>query len=306
MGFHLGCELLDSSGLYLNHWHDDVFMKSCLACELLGNFWALFESMICIHEILSRMWVAGHLPSSIWINDMHSWNLVQDVSCCAPPRFCLNHWHVFYEILSSMWVPVHFPGSIWITDMSSMKSCPGCEFLCISQAPFESLTCLLWNPVQLVSCCAFPRLHLNHWHVFYEILSSLWVSVLFPGSIWHVFYEILSRVWVAVHLPGFIWITDMPSMKFCTGCELLCTSQALFESLTCLLWNPVQFVSCCAPPRLHLNHWHAFYKILSRLWVAVHIPSSIWITDMPSIKSCPGCELLCTSQALFEPLTCLL
>ena len=201
------------------------------------QFWALFESLTwwCFYEILSSLWVAGQLLGFIWINDMHSWNLVQDVSCCAPPRFCLNHWHVFYEILSSMWVPVHFPGSIWITDMSSMKSCPGCEFLCISQAPFESLTCLLWNPVQLVSFCAFPRLH-----------------------------------------------------------------------LTCLLWNPVQGVSCCAPPRLYLNHWHAFYEILYRVWVAVHLPGSIWITDMPSMKSCPVCELLCTSQAPFESLTCLL
>jgi len=155
------------------------------------------------------------------------------VSCCAHPKLHLNHWHAFYEILSRVLVAVHLPSSIWTTDMPSMKSCPGCELLCTSQALFESLTCLLWNPVQYVSCCAPPRLHLNGWHAFYETLS---------------------RVWVAVHIPGSIWITDMPSMKFCPGCELLCISQALFESLTCLLWNPVQGVSCCAPPRLYLNH----------------------------------------------------
>jgi len=248
------------------------------------QFWALFESLTwwCFYEILSSLWVAGQLLGFIWINDMHSWNLVQNVSCWAPPKLYLNQWYAF------------------------MKSCPGCELLCTSQVLFESLTCLLWNPVQHVSSCAFPRLYLNHWHVFYEILSRLWVSVHFPGS---------------------IWITDMSSMKSCPACELLCFSQAPFESLTCLLWNPVQLVSfcafprlhltcllwnpvqgvsCCAPPRLYLNHWHAFYEILYRVWVAVHLPGSIWITDMPSMKSCPVCELLCTSQAPFESLTCLL
>ena len=152
------------------------------------------------------------------------------MSCCAPPRLYLNHWHAFYEILSSVWVAVHLLGSIWITDMPSMKSCPGCELLC---------TC---------------RLYLNHWHAFYEILS---------------------RVWVAVHLPGSIWIADMSSMKSCPECELLCISQALFEWLTYLLWNPVQVVSSYAFPRLYLNHWHVFYEILSRMWVSVCLLSSI-------------------------------
>jgi len=152
------------------------------------------------------------------------------VSCWAPSRLHLNHWHALYKILSRMWVAEHILGSIWITDMPSMKSCPGCESLGISQALFESLTCLLWNPVQDVSCWVPPRLYLIHWHAFYEILSSLWV---------------------AVHLPGSIWITDMPSIKFCLVCELLCTYQPLFESLTCLPWN------------------------LSRKWVTVCLLSSI-------------------------------
>ena len=123
-----------ASGLHLNYWH--ALMKSHLACELLGT------------------------------SGLH-----------------LNHWHAFYEIVSRMWVAGHLPGSIWITDISSMKSCPGCELLGTSQALFESLTCLLWNPVQHVSCWAPPRLYLNHWHAFYEILSSVWVSGHLSGSI---------------------------------------------------------------------------------------------------------------------------
>jgi len=241
------------------------------------------------------------------------------VSCWASSRLYLNHWHAFYEILSRLWVAGHLPGSVWIIDMSSMKSCPGCELLGIFQALFESLTCLLWNPVQTVSCWASPRLYLNHWHTFYEILSSMWVAGHLPGSIWITdmpsmkscpaceflgtsqapFESLTCLLWNPVqHVSCWarsIWITDMPSMKSCPGCELLGISQAPFESLTCLLWNPVQAVSCCAPPRLHLNHWHAFYKILSSMWVAVHLLGSIWITDMPSMKSCPVCELLCTS-----------
>lgn len=102
---------------------------------------------------------------------------------------------------------------------------------------------------------------------------------------------------------GFICIADMPlwnriqqvsccvlhsrhhlnhwyaSMKFYPDCEPLCTSWALFKSLTCsneilfsmwvavcflgsiwitdmlLLWNHIKAVSCYAPPELYRNHW---------------------------------------------------
>ena len=162
------------------------------------------------HDILSSEWVVVHLLSSIWITNMAIWNSIQLVGCCAPSGLHLNHWHAL------------------------MISHPGCELLCTSQALFKSLTCL---------------------------------------------HEILSRLWVVAHLLGSIWITNISS------------------------WNPIQNVSCCAPYGLHLNHWYAsmkfypdcelhtflalfesltcLYKILSSLYVVVHLMGSIWITDMP-------------------------
>ena len=174
-----------SSGLYLNHWH--IFLKFHPGYELLGTFWALFESLTCFHEILSRLWVAGHLLGSIWITDMLSWNPTQAVSCWAPLGHHLNYWHASMKSYPECELLGTIPGSIWITDM------------------------LPWNPIQDVSCWALPKLYLNYWHL---------------------------------------------SMKPHLGCELLGTSQALFESLTYI------------------------YEIPSRLWVAGHFPSSIWITDI--------------------------
>jgi len=192
--------------------------------------------LTCLHKIPSSMWASG-LHLNYWYVLMKS-----HLACelLGTSGLYLNHWHVF------------------------MKSCLACELLGNFWAPFESLTCLLWNCVQDVSFWAPPRIYLNHWHAFYEILSSMWVSGHLPGSIWIIdmpsmkscpacellgtsqalfesltFYEILSSMWVAGHLPGSIWITDMPSMKSCPGCELLGISQALFESLTCPLQNPV-------------------------------------------------------------------
>ena len=264
--------------LYLNHWHASI--KSHPACELLGTPQALFESLICLHK-----------------------NSIQLVSCWALPKLYLNHWH------------------------ASMKSYPGCELLGTFQALFESLTCL------------------------HEIPSSVWVAGHFPSSIWILtcHHEIPSSLWVAGHSPSSIWITDMPTWNPIqrVSCWALPSSIWITDMPP---WNPIQNVSCWALPKLYLNHWHASIKshsgcellgtsqalfesltcvheIPSRLWVAMHFPSSIWITDMPpwnsiqgvscyalpklylnhwhaSMKFHPGCELLGTSQALFESLTC--
>jgi len=381
------------SGLHLNPWY--VFMKSHLGCEWLCTSWASFESLTCLYEISSRMWVAVHLLGFIWIPDMFLWNSIQDVSGCASPRLHLNPWNVFmkfhpacewlcifwapfesltclYEIPSRLWVAVHLLGFIWIPDMSLwnpiqhvsgcassglhlnhwhvfMKSHPACEWLCISWAPFESLTCLYeipssvwvavhllgsiwipdifsWNPIQHVSGCAPPGLHLNPWHFMKSHPACEWLCTSWaPFESLTYFHEIPSSVWVAVHLLGSIWLPDT-------------------------LWNPIQYVSGCAPPGLYLNHWHVFmkshpackwlctsqapfesltcfYEIPSSLWVAVHLLGSIWIPDMflwnliqhvsgcapPGLhlnpwhfmKSHPVCEWLCTSWAPFEILTCL-
>jgi len=204
------------------------------------------------------------------------------VSCCAPPGLHLNHWYAF------------------------MKSYPGCELLCTSWAPFESLICLyeilssewvavhllgsiwitdmpLWNPIQLVSCCAPPGLHLNHWYAFMksypacELLCTSWA----PFESLTCLYEILSSKWVVVHLLGSIWITDM------------------------LLCNPIQHVSCCAPPGLYLNHWYPFIKsypaceLLCISWASLE--SLIWLFMILY----PGCELLCIFWAPLESLICL-
>lgn len=129
---------------------------------------------------------------------------------------------------------MHLLGSIWITNMP-MEFHPASEYLCISWALFESLTCL-WNFIQRVSCCAPSRLYLNYWDV----------------------YEIPSSVWASMHFLGSIGITEMP-MKFHPVCELLCTFWALCESLICL-WNSIQFVSYCVPSGLYMNYWHVIIK----------------------------------------------
>lgn len=154
-------------------------------------------------------------PGNLWgflqISDVSSWNFIQRVSCCAHPGLYLNHWYAFmkshpgselcthwtpfesltylHEITFSLWVVVHLPSSIWIIDIP------------------------LWNPTQAVSCCALPRLHLNHWDFFMkshpacELLCTSWA--LFESLICS--YEIQSRRWAVVHLLGFIWLPDTPS-----------------------------------------------------------------------------------------------
>jgi len=143
------------SGLYMN-WCWYAFMNFYPECELLCIFWALYKLLICLDEILSRMWVSG--------------------SCTVPGLYMNWHWHAF-----------------------TMKFYSGCELLCAVWALYESLTCL---------------------------------------------YKILSRGWVAVCLLGYTWIIDMP------------------------LKNSFQYVSCCVPSKLYLDHWYA------------------------SMKSYPACELL--------------
>ena len=156
--------------------------------------------------------------------------------------------------------------------------------------PGSEFLCTSWALFKLLTCLD-------------EISSREWVAVHLLGSIWIVVafsYKIPSSEWVSVHLSGSIWIADMS------------------------LWNPIQQVSCCAPPRCYLNCWHALmkfhlgsellctswgvfdlltcpYEISSRLWVAVHLLACIWITDMPlwnpiQIVSCcahPGLYMTC-------------
>ena len=123
-------------GLHLNYWH--ICMKSYPESELLCIFWAPFEMLTCLYDILSRMWVAVpllglllafffneiisslwvtvHLLGSVWIMDLLSWNYIQIVSCCAPSGLYLNHWH------------------------ASMKSHPASELIWSFWFLFESLT----------------------------------------------------------------------------------------------------------------------------------------------------------------------
>jgi len=289
-------------GLDLNCWHSA--MKFHPVGELLCVFWAPFELLTCSHEIPSRLWVAVCLLGSIWIADMQPWNSIQSVSCCMPPGLHLNCWHAAMKFHPREWVAVCLLGWIWIADMQP------------------------WNSIQDVSCCVPPGLHLNCWHVamkFYpgcESLHACWA----PFQLLTCSHEIPSRLWVAVCLLGSIWIADMQS------------------------WNSIQWVSCCVPPGLHFNCWHAAmkfhpgcellcaswapfqlltysYEILSRLWVAACLLGSIWMADMQpwnsiqavsccvppglhfncwhaAMKSNPVCELLCASWAGFELLTC--
>ena len=251
-------------------------MKSHPGCKLLCTCWALFESLICL--------------------------LIQHVSCCAPPGLYLNYWHAF------------------------MKFHPVCELLCISWVPIESLTChhgipssmwvvvqllgfiwitdiSLWNSIQRVSCCGPSGLYLNDWHAFIKFYSGCELLCTSWGPFKSLTYllEILSREWVVVHLLGSTWITDMP-LWYPSSLWVVVYPQVSLASLT-HLWKLIQGVSCCAPPGLYLNHWHAlmktypaselvctswalfksltcFHEILSREWVVVDLLDSIWITDI--------------------------
>ena len=147
-----------------------------------------------------------------------------------------------------------------------MKFHPGCEWLCISCAPFQLLTCPLWNSIQAVSGCALPGPHFNCWHASIkshlgcECLCISWASF----QLLTCFHGIPSRLWVAVHLLGPISIADMPSIQW------MSTSWALFQLLICP------------------------YKIPSSKWVAVHLVS-ISIANICTMKFHSVSEWLCTS-----------
>ena len=263
-------------GLHLNCWHP--VMKFHPVGELLSPSWAPFSWLTSSHEIPSREWVAVHLLGSIWIANIQPWNSIQDVSCCVPPGLHLNGWHPAMkshpgcELLCVFWAPFE-----WQT---SSHEIPVGELLCASWAPFEWLTssheipsrmwvavCLIgsiwiadiqpWNSIQPVSCCVPPGLHLNCWHAAMklnpacELLCASWA----PFEPLTCSHKIPSSWWVAVCLPS-TWIADMQA------------------------WNTIQWVSCCLPPRLHLNCWHA------------------------AMKYHPASELLCVSWAPFQSLTC--
>ena len=123
------------SGLYLNCWH--ALMKSHPGGVLLCTSWALFELLICFHEILSSQWVVC-LLHSIWIANILLWNPIQLVSCLPPGLYLNLTFH--HIILFRMWVAVCLLVSFWISDMS------------------------LWNSMQTVSCCISPGLYPNCWH----------------------------------------------------------------------------------------------------------------------------------------------
>ena len=202
------------------------------------------------HKIISRMWVTVHLLSLICIADMPLWNPIQPVSCCAHPELNLRCWyatmksHPESELLYTFWA--QFALLICHYEISSRQwvFVHLLSSICITDMP-------LWNPIQFVSCCAPSELNLCCWYAtmkFYpgsELLCTFWAQ--FALLICH--YEISSRKWVAVQLLSPICIPDMP------------------------LWNPIQEVSCCAPPELNLHCWHAI------------------------MKSHPGSELVCTSWA---------
>jgi len=225
------------------------------------------------------MWVAVCLLCSIWIADMQPWNPIQGVSCCVPPGLHLNCWYAAMKSHPGCEL-LHFLGTIWITDMQP------------------------WNPIQAVSCCVPPGLHLNCWHAAMKshsdcellcLLGSIWIADMQPWN---------SIQYVSCCVPPGLYLNCWhAAMKSHSGCELLCAYWALFELLTCnheipfrewvavcLLgfigiadmqpWNPIQAVSCCVPPQLHSNCWHA------------------------AIKSHPAGELLCATCLLFELLTC--
>ena len=63
-------------------------------------------------------------------------------------------------------------------------------------------------------------------------------------------------------------------------------------------------VSCCAPPGLHLYHWHAFMNPMQN--VSCCAPPGLYLNHWHAlIKTHPECELLCIPCTLFKSLTCL-
>jgi hypothetical protein len=172
-------------------------MNSYPGCEWLGTSWALFGLLTCLlwthiqlvsgwaplglyldcwhacHELISSLWVPGHLLGSIGFLTCLPWTPIQDVSGWAPPGLYLDSWHGCHELLSRMWVAGHLLGSIWIPNMAAMNSYPACEWLGTSWARFQVLTCLPWTPIQHVSGWACSGLYLDCWHACHELLSSL-------------------------------------------------------------------------------------------------------------------------------------
>ena len=125
-----------------------------------------------------------------------------------------------------------------------------------------------------------------------ELLCAFWA----PFQLLTCCHEIPSRLWVAVFLLGSTSIADM------------------------LPWNPIQAVSCCVPPGLHFNCWHAalkshpvcellcawapfqlltcWYEIFSRLWVTMFLLGSISIADILLLNPIQGVS--CHVPSLFH------
>ena len=147
--------------------------------------------------------------------------------------------------ISRMWV-VCLLGSIGIADMQP------------------------WNPIQPVSCCVPPGLHLTCWHAAMkshpvgELLCVSWAQYEWLTSS----HEIPSSLWVAVCLLGSIWMADMQP------------------------WNPIQLVSCSVPA-LHLNCWHAAMKY--------HPGSEFLCAFWAPFQSLTCCHHITSSLYLFSP-----
>lgn len=164
----------------------------------------------------------------------------------------------------------------------------------------ESLT-PPWNPIQPVSLRVPPGLILSRWHAAIQLVSrcappgqawlNCWHAAMksysggkFLCASWSKIdsltccYEISSRGWVAMRFLAFFWVSDMPP------------------------WNPIQRVSCRAPPCFLLSSWHAAMKSHSvgespcASWPCL----SLWHVAM---KSIPDGEYLCTSLLPFDFLT---
>ena len=151
-----GCKPL---GLHLNFWH--ALMKSHLACELLCTFWALFESLTCLHEIPSRLWVAVKYLGSIWIADMPLWNSIQPVNFCVLPGLYLNCWYPLMKPFPACVCFLHF---IWIADLSSWKFMQRVSPHAPPWALFESV--ILICPDKISS---------RKW-VFAHLLGFIWIA----------------------------------------------------------------------------------------------------------------------------------
>ena len=116
-----------------------------------------------------------------------------------------------YEIPSRLWVAVHLLGFLWIADM------------------------LLWNPIQVVSCCAPLGLPFELLTCFNETPSRMWVTVHFLSSLWiadMLLWNPIQHVscCASLGLPFNHWYAPIKSHP---ACELLCISWPSSESLTC-------------------------------------------------------------------------